>query len=251
MVQQQMTSHYKRSWAPLLLRVGASAAAGLLAWLAMKQWYPFFVGAPPTRIGTSAPNPEEIAKALRIAQLNASAIVALAAAFIAAALALCDAMTRRSLSFAVVAGLSGAVLGGTGGTVGGSCGQTLDQNVILHKLKELPVLDNLDDTPRTIVAQGACWGLAGLGIGLGLAIVSLRDLRTVARSVVGGILGGVIAGLIFPLLTTPLGIILPLPDLAGIVPDNAIQRLLWLEVAAISIAMGTSGSVRRHVGSEA
>jgi hypothetical protein len=243
-----MTSHSERSWAKLFVRLGASAAAGLLAWLVMQRWYPFFLSGVTPHLG---PSPEEMAKNFRAAYLNSSAVITIAAALIGAALALCDTISRRSLSIAVIAVLAGAVLGGAGGTAGGSCGQRLDQHIMLHKLKKLPILESLDDTPRTIVVQGACWGLAGLGIGLGVGILCLHNLRTVIRSVGGGVLGGVIAGLIFPLLTAPLGIILPLPDLAGIVPDSALQRLLWLEVAAISIAIGTSGSVRSQVGSEA
>jgi len=46
-------------------------------------------------------------------------------------------------------------------------------------------------------------------------------------------------------------LVLPLPDLAGIVPDSALQRLLWLELAAISIAMGIGGGRRSQAAPEA
>lgn len=243
-----MTSPSGPSRVRLVVHLGAAAAGALMTWLVMLKWYPFFLAGTVPRLG---PSPEEIAKNLRTAYLNAAAVTTLAAALIAAAMALCEAISRRSILFAVVAVLTAAVLGGAGGDAGGCCGQMLDQHVMVHKLQELPLLEGLGESSSTIVVQGACWGLAGLGIGLGLAVTSFRDLRTVIRAAVGGTLGGLIAGLIFPLLTALLGLIVPLPDFGGIVPDTATHRLLWLEIAAISIAMGIGGGVRPPISEAA
>lgn len=241
-----MTSFRELVRSGLGARLTAAAIGALAAWLVMQGWYPFFSRPLAPQVGTSLPDPRQIAAMLRLAYLNVSAVACLASAMFATALVLCEAVARRSLRWTVVAVLAAVICGGVGGEAGGWTAHWLNQQAPLHRLSALPVLNGMNDAPRMIAVQAACWALAGLGVGLGLGLPNLPWPGGVFRAAFGGILGGIIAGLLFPILAALLGLVVPFFESPELVPGSAVGRLLWLEVAAVSIAAGIEGSLRSH-----
>jgi hypothetical protein len=221
--------------------LAVASVAGLAVW-AIVQWrYPFFV-APAAKTaggrGPSPPSDEEIALAVQVAYLNATAVIALAGGLFGAALALREGVRRGQAKRALLPIVGGGVLGGAGGWGG----QWLSGLPWLHQLGTT----RLGDTPRAVVIQAVCWGLTGLGIGLGLAIPLTRRPHALAEVAAGGALGGLLGTLVYPVLAAVVGIILPAGETLGLIPEGGVDRILWLEAAAICIAAGVSGGAIRQ-----
>ena len=134
---------------------------------------------------------------------------------------------------AVLAIVSGAVLAGAAGAAGGWCGQRTTELAWLLTLD----IKSLGDTPRPIAIQAACWSVAGLGIGIALAIPLACRFGAITRATARGAVGGLLAALLYFILVFIVGIWLPAAgNTPGLIPEAAIHRFLWLEVPAVCIA---------------
>lgn len=93
-----------------------------------------------------------------------------------------------------------------------------------------------DPLIRTIIVQSAMFGLAGLGVGAGVAFATTLPTfrpQLLAICLTSGLLGGLLAGLIFPFASS---ILLPNARTEVLMPDPGVSRLLWLAlVSCISV----------------
>ena len=102
-----------------------------------------------------------------------------------------------------------------------------------------------DPLIRTIVVQCAMFGLAGLGVGAGVAFAATLPvfrLRLLATCCVGGLLGGTLAGLVFPFASS---ILLPSAQTEVLMPDPGVSRLLWLALVSCLSALTLTGMGER------
>ena len=98
-----------------------------------------------------------------------------------------------------------------------------------------------DPLIRTIVVQSAMLGLAGLGVGAGVAFAATLPVlrqRLLATCCVGGLLGGLLAGLIFPFASS---ILLPSARTEVLMPDPGVSRLLWLALLSCMSVLIVTG----------
>ena len=223
--------------------VASAALAAVVEWWIVQPRYPFFVApaspvAPsaPSGPGAHPPNDVEIAAAARLASMNIAALVGLAGATIGAALSLANALPGASVKRASGTILAGGILGGASGFVGGWCSQWLSNLV--------PVLE-LDETQRTFLLQTVCWGTTGLGVGLALAMPFVRPRRRVAHALMRGALGGILGALVYPIASAVVGIVLPVGDTPGVVPEMSANRFIWLEATAVAMAVSLAGGSSR------
>lgn len=101
-----------------------------------------------------------------------------------------------------------------------------------------------DPLIRTIVVQSAMFGLAGLGVGAGVAFAVTLPIiqpRLLATCCVGGLLGGALAGLIFPFASS---ILLPNARTEVLMPDPGVSRLLWLALVSCLSALTVTGMAK-------
>lgn len=98
-----------------------------------------------------------------------------------------------------------------------------------------------DPMVRTIIVQSAMFGLAGFGVGAGVAFASTLPIfrpRPLAVCLTGGLLGGLLAGLIFPMASS---ILMPNAQTEVLMPDPGVSRLLWLAlVSCLSVLAVTA-----------
>ena len=94
---------------------------------------------------------------------------------------------------------------------------------------------------RTILVQGAMFGLAGSGVGAGVAFATMLPIfrpQLLAVCLTSGLLGGLLAGLIYPFASS---ILLPNARTEVLMPDPGVSRLLWLAlVSCLSVLTITS-----------
>ena len=98
-----------------------------------------------------------------------------------------------------------------------------------------------DPLIRTIIVQSAMFGLAGLGVGAGVAFATTLPIfrpQLLAVCVTGGLLGGMLAGLIFPFASS---ILLPNARTEVLMPDPGVSRLLWLALVSCLSALTVTG----------
>ena len=98
-----------------------------------------------------------------------------------------------------------------------------------------------DPLIRTIIVQSAMFGLAGLGVGAGVAFATTLPIfrpQLLAICLTGGLLGGLLAGLIFPIVSS---ILLPNARTEVLMPDPGVSRLLWLALVSCLSALTVTG----------
>ncbi len=89
-----------------------------------------------------------------------------------------------------------------------------------------------DALTRTIIVQAAMFGVAGLGVGAGVAFATTLPIfrpHLLANCLLGALLGGLLAGLIFPFASS---ILLPNARTEVLMPDPGVSRLLWLALVS-------------------
>lgn len=98
-----------------------------------------------------------------------------------------------------------------------------------------------DPLIRTIIVQSAMFGLAGLGVGAGVAFATTLPIflpRLLTICLTGGLLGGLLAGLIFPFASS---ILLPNASTEVLMPDPGASRLLWLALVSCLSVLTVTG----------
>lgn len=98
-----------------------------------------------------------------------------------------------------------------------------------------------DPFVRTIIVQSAMFGLAGLGVGAGVAFATTLPIfrpKLLATCCVGGLLGGLLAGLVFPFASS---ILLPSARTEVLMPDPGVSRLLWLALLSCLSVLTVTG----------
>ena len=98
-----------------------------------------------------------------------------------------------------------------------------------------------DPLIRTVIVQSAMFGLAGLGVGAGVAFATTLPIfrpQLLAICLTGGLLGGLLAGLIFPIASS---ILLPNARTEVLMPDPGVSRLLWLALVSCLSALTVTG----------
>ncbi len=94
-----------------------------------------------------------------------------------------------------------------------------------------------DPFVRTIIVQCAMLGLAGSGVGAGVAFATTLPIfrpQLLAICLTSGLLGGLLAGLIFPFASS---ILLPNAQTEVLMPDLGVSRLLWLALVSCLSAL--------------
>ncbi len=94
---------------------------------------------------------------------------------------------------------------------------------------------------RTLIVQSAMFGLAGLGVGTGVAFATTLPIfraRLLANCVTGGLLGGLLAGLMFPFASS---ILMPNARTEVLMPDPGVSRLLWLALLSFLTVLTATG----------
>jgi hypothetical protein len=173
----------------------------------------------------------------RLAHLNLTALMTMSGAFLGLAIALGEGVRYRPVSRVSLAILAAALGGGCAGAAAAWCGH------VLFGLPSLEELDKLFPEARDIVVQAVCWGLIGLGVAVGVTLSGDRC----RRSLIGGALGGLFSALPYSMISVVGGILAPIGQTPGLVPDSTTNRLLWLMAGAVCIGtgIGISGEGRR------
>ena len=105
-----------------------------------------------------------------------------------------------------------------------------------------------DPLIRTIIVQSAMFGLAGLGVGAGVAFATTLPIfrpQLLAICLTGGLLGGLLAGLIFPIVSS---ILLPNARTEVLMPDPGVSRLLWLTLVSCLSVLTVTGMGKEAKG---
>lgn len=142
-------------------------------------------------------------------------------------LTIAEVKLRRQGLRAIWGGLLAVLIAGAFAVGGSIVGSVLAAS---SSLPEDPLL-------KTIIVQSAMFGLAGAGVGLGVAFATtLPSFRPklLAVSVTSGLLGGLLAGLIFPFASS---ILLPNARTEVLMPDPGVSRLLWLALVSCLSAL--------------
>jgi len=146
-------------------------------------------------------------------------------------LTVAEVKLRRPGSRAIWGGLLAILIAGVF-AVGGA--------ILAGMLAGSPALPE-DPLIRTTVVQSVMFGLAGLGVGAGVAFAATLPIfrpRLLAICLTGGLIGGLLAGLIFPIASS---ILLPNARTEVLMPDPGVSRLLWLALVSCLSALTLTG----------
>lgn len=214
---------------PLKAGPWSLAAAGIVTasavWFIAERHYPFFAY---LHVGMArAPDPGELETISRYNHLNPAVLLAIFAAAHAAMLAIVEGVARRSTKYVLVGVVSGVLIGGGLGAAAG----WLAQSVF-----DLP-MHQLIDMAKTVVVQATCWSLTGLGIGIGFTLPAWRR-KAICSGAVGAVVGGLLAALIFG---PAAALTFQLANTDTLVPQQSVQRLMWLLTAAVLMGFAAGG----------
>lgn len=212
---------------PWHLAAAGALAAGMIWFLVMPS-YPFLNY---LHQGTMfAPDPGETEIVARNAQANPALLFATIASACSVAFAITEGLARRSFKFAALGSITGLLVSGSVGALGGWLGQCAF---------EMP-LDRLIDLAKSVVVQATCWSVAGFGIGLGFALPARRG-RVIGLAAAGALAGGLLAAFLYGPTSA---IIFQMANTEDLIPRKPLERLLWLETAAILVGFAAGGLSR-------
>ena len=177
---------------------------------------------------------ERMDASLAISNNNAALSLVMLTSTLGLFLTVAEVKLRRLGSRAIWGGLLAILIAGVFAVGGAVLGGML---AVSPALPEDPLI-------RTIVVQCAMFGLAGLGVGAGVAFAATLPvfrLRLLATCCVGGLLGGTLAGLVFPFASS---ILLPSARTEDLMPDAGVSRLLWLALVSCLSALTLTGMVK-------
>ncbi len=212
-----------------------SGFVALVVWGALEVMPPVFELSERLR-DLSGNAPEEQQKEKQDASLaasnnNAALSLGLLASTLGLFLTVTEVKLRRLGSRAMWGGLLAILIAGVFAVGGAVLGGILAAS---SALPEDPLI-------RTIVVQSAMFGLAGLGVGAGVAFavtLPIIQRRLLATCCVSGLLGGALAGLVFPFASS---ILLPSARTEVLMPDPGVSRLLWLALVSCLSALTVTG----------
>ncbi len=217
---------------------------GVALWAVVQASYPWFMVPPELAAVSPLSHPEllpeaEAARKKALTQ-NSIAVVALLGALVGGALAVGDGVKRRSPAAALAAGAASAVVGAALGSLAGFVGDRLfgDPGLVAGSTP-------LD---RTVQSMAAALAILGGGVGLGAGASCGRRVRTAVVCVVGGVATGAFAGMVYPLAAS---VLLPAMQTELLVPEEPINRLLWIGVISFLLGLGVPGLGRKRPPSQA
>ena len=145
---------------------------------------------------------------------------------IALCLSAAEPIVSRNWTAAAVNAAVGTMLGAVGGVAASA--------VVGQVLAAVASLNALPEEMRPALARAACWGVLGLFMSIGPAIV-MRNLRRMLVGLAGGLLGGCIGGLVYD----PLFAYSQSDTLSRLVAISAIGLLAGLATGLIEEAAKT------------
>jgi hypothetical protein len=198
---------------------------GIIVWAILQAWYPLF--SIPADLATVSPynHPERLPEAAvavhEVRVSNAMLAIAVLGALVGGALAIGDGMKRRSPAAALASGVACAVIGALFGSLAGFLGDKM--------FNSPDWLAGSSPLARTMQIEAIVLAILGGGVGLGVGASCGRRVRTAAICLLGGILAGVLAGMFYPFSVS---ILLPEMKTEHLVPNEPINRLLWIGVSS-------------------
>jgi len=198
--------------------------AGAAFWIFIEYGHPVFE-VPEEYYVRSLGEPQERFDALYAiqAQVNRQNVILDMAVFgvlLATALAVGEAMARRSVAPLLVAPPVGLVFGILAGLAG--------YFVYAFCTRTAPLTDT-----GAIQVQGAIFGLLGAGVGLALALFA-RPLSQAVTAVVAGMVTGVVAGVLYPV---GVALLLPRFNTESLIPVGTPNRLLWIGLVSVLLGL--------------
>ncbi len=157
-----------------------------------------------------------------VSNKNAALSLAMLISTLGLCLTIAEVKLRHQGLRAIWGGLLAVLTAGTFAVGGSILGSMMAAS---PSLPEDPLL-------RTILVQGAMFGLAGLGVGAGVAFATTLPIlrpQLLAVCLTNGLLGGLLAGLMYPFVSS---ILLPNARTEVLMPDPGVSRFLWLALVS-------------------
>ncbi len=219
-------------WPPSLFSfVAAGLVGALLGWGCMKAVYPIFVVPEDVAI---LPDPPPIAA---IEKLEAYQFVvdnknySLVYAAVGACIGACTAF-----SIFGARGILATVLTAASGGMAAALGAILCNIVVTHTRSiggnDIHLIGlALDSMAQAIIAQGALWGLLGLGVGLGLGLFA-KGIPTGVKGGFCGMVGGAIGTTLYLLVSA---YALPISSSNHVTPKSTFEQIAIMLTASFFI----------------
>lgn len=179
----------------------AGLIGGAVAWWTVQRFDEPFKS--PMIQGMSGPTREQ-QQLLRRAEFgNVVFVYTVFGAIVAATFAVAEGIWRKRPDFCAVGLLTGLGLGAVFGAAGGAIVTMVFRNSLPALMDDWIRSHNVPfNMVRTMVAHGVGWAITGLGIGLGLALPTLRG-RIIIQAPFAGMVGGLVSALIYvPVVAT-------------------------------------------------